>query len=595
MSIQQRVVLTSALFVACALVPVSSFAQLSFEALPIAQSGSGIGIIAHGDFNNDGREDLAVSNYYTTPTTGTVITGYQLYLSNGDGSYQTPGVTLPASVDAVGDFNGDGNLDFASFHSGTLFVYLGNGNGTFQGPQTVTTVTPFFLVAADMNHDGKTDLVAFSNGNPSTLQVWISNGNGSFSKGQTISLPNEAAIQGSNMITGDFDGDSKPDIALIRPAGNPSSTTVQVWYGDGAGHLGSPYTTTDPKKLNDENAFAADLNSDGRSDIIATLNTYSDGQIVNHPNLAVFTGNANRTMSYSEIVTSECPVNILVDDFNGDGVNDLLFEELTCTDPNLSTYMYVKLAKGSNSFDQKHLIEEDLYPPSGMFAVRTGLGTRPDVVFSATDARTFGQLAELINTTAGNFPGCGPSGFAEGVTVCEPGASVPSPVTFSVGAAGPTPMRTASVWADGKKVAEQLTHAFSTYSFLDASVPLAAGSHRITVIATGWDGSQLQKTVALTVAGGTSCAAPTTPGVNLCQPVGGSTVSSPVVVQATAKVTGTIVSTQLWVDGVKTYNAAGSTTLTTSVSLAAGTHRFAVIATNTTGTKWEQAVTATVQ
>ena len=56
-----------------------------------------------------------------------------------------------------------------------------------------------------------------------------------------------------------------------------------------------------------------------------------------------------------------------------------------------------------------------------------------------------------------------------------------------------------------------------------------------------------------------------------------------------------IVSTQLWVDGVKNYNAPGSTTLTTSVSLAAGTHRFAVIATNTAGQKWESAVNATVK
>ncbi|MGB7197936.1 MAG: Ig-like domain-containing protein, partial [Acidobacteriaceae bacterium] len=93
----------------------------------------------------------------------------------------------------------------------------------------------------------------------------------------------------------------------------------------------------------------------------------------------------------------------------------------------------------------------------------------------------------------------------------------------------------------------------------------------------------------------TLCNAPSTDGVNICSPASDSTVGSPVLVEATSKVTGTIVSTQLWVDGVKNFNAPGSDTLTTSVSLAAGTHRFAVIATNTAGQKWESTVSATVK
>jgi hypothetical protein len=91
------------------------------------------------------------------------------------------------------------------------------------------------------------------------------------------------------------------------------------------------------------------------------------------------------------------------------------------------------------------------------------------------------------------------------------------------------------------------------------------------------------------------CPAPASDGVNICLPAGGSSVSSPVLVEATAKVTGTIVSTQLWVDGVKKYSAVDSATLTTSVSLAAGAHRFAVLAVNTAGQKWENALNATVK
>jgi hypothetical protein len=97
-----------------------------------------------------------------------------------------------------------------------------------------------------------------------------------------------------------------------------------------------------------------------------------------------------------------------------------------------------------------------------------------------------------------------------------------------------------------------------------------------------------------TIGSTSSCAAPGSPGVNICKPVNGSTVASPVAVQASATVTGTISNMQLWVDGVKKFSNTGTTTLSTSVSLAAGSHRFTVIAVNTAGTKWQTVVNATV-
>lgn len=106
MSRKQRLTHLSALFIGCALLPVSSFAQLSFQPSQPAQISSASTVTFHGDFNKDGREDLIVTNDST-------IVDY-LYLSNGNGTYQAP-ITLPALVQAIGDFNGDGKLDYAIY------------------------------------------------------------------------------------------------------------------------------------------------------------------------------------------------------------------------------------------------------------------------------------------------------------------------------------------------------------------------------------------------------------------------------------------------------------------------------------------------
>jgi len=90
-----------------------------------------------------------------------------------------------------------------------------------------------------------------------------------------------------------------------------------------------------------------------------------------------------------------------------------------------------------------------------------------------------------------------------------------------------------------------------------------------------------------------NCTYPSSPGVNICSPSSGSTNLSPLQIKANATVTGTIRNTQLWVDSVKKYTS-NSNSLKTSISLAPGTHRIAVLALNTAGQIWEGAVNATV-
>jgi hypothetical protein len=82
--------------------------------------------------------------------------------------------------------------------------------------------------------------------------------------------------------------------------------------------------------------------------------------------------------------------------------------------------------------------------------------------------------------------------------VCSPTGSPTSPVAFHVGAAGQVPMRKVEVWVDGTKEVEQLD-GFSHYSFLDKSISLTPGSHKVTIFAAGWDNWLEEKTYTLSV------------------------------------------------------------------------------------------------
>lgn len=252
-------------------------------------------------------------------------------------------------------------------------------------------------------------------------------------------------------------------------------------------------------------------------------------------------------------------------------------------------------------FGAETSVYSSAYGALGLTALKSTQRTKPDLVGTQYTSPNPGSyppvtLYLLENSTTGSFPGCGTIKQAEGIHLCAPsGSMASSPVKFSISAAGPTPMRTVAVWADGKKVSEQLTHAFSNYSFLDQSLTLSAGTHAITIYGTGWDNTLQKKSFSLTVGTSGSCPAPSGYGVNVCSPVNGSTVHSPVQVTATAHIAGTLARMEIWANGVKKYTETSSTHFSNTLNLSAGTYRFDIYAVNTAGTKYETTVHATVQ
>jgi hypothetical protein len=120
--------------------------------------------MAEGDFNHDGKPDLALAN--GGEDTVSILIG------NGDGTFQ-PGVDYPINSFGfgivTGDFNGDGALDLAVTSNncntpasncvGTISLLFGNGDGTFQPRVDYPGGNyPTFLAAADLNNDGGSDL-----------------------------------------------------------------------------------------------------------------------------------------------------------------------------------------------------------------------------------------------------------------------------------------------------------------------------------------------------------------------------------------------------------------------------------------------------
>ncbi len=265
--------------------------------------------VAVGDFNGDGKLDLAVTNQGAGSLSGNV----SVLLGKGDGTFQAPvnyaADQSPVAV-AVGDFNGDGKLDLAVVNtdSNNISVLLGNGDGTFQAASNFgTQMSPRRLAVADFNADGKLDIVV-TNMASNTVSVLLGNGEGTFQSALDFpvgNLPQAVAV-------GDFNGDGKLD--LVVPVSGNNNGSVNVLLGNGDGTFQAAINNAGV--MSPVGVTVGDFNGDGKLDLAVADNSNS---------ARIFLGNGDGT--FRSAVTYDvgiAPISIALGDFNGDGKPDLV-------------------------------------------------------------------------------------------------------------------------------------------------------------------------------------------------------------------------------------------------------------------------------
>jgi hypothetical protein len=300
--------------------PASQFTP--FQSYPLANlndgnTGGTIGP-AIGDFNGDGRPDYAVP-----ANSGSVF----ILLGKGDGTF-TNGTTItttspfePTSV-VVGDFNGDGNQDLAVLSAngiGSVNVYLGNGDGTFGTPKNVKVATTNsgsrLLAVGDFDEDGIQDLVA-TNASLANVSVLLGNGDGTFQTAVPYSV-NTSGILGQgpwNVVVGDINQDGHQDLAVA----SDSAGSVSILQGNGDGTFQAVvYVPTGGTQVG--SVTLGDFDGDGFPDL-ATTSAPDDA-------VYVMINNGNNTIGFGaakKYTMGGSPYYLTVGDFNRDGSPDII-------------------------------------------------------------------------------------------------------------------------------------------------------------------------------------------------------------------------------------------------------------------------------
>jgi hypothetical protein len=288
--------------------------------------------LAAGDFNSDGKQDLAV-------TINSAQISLSLLSGNGDGTFSAP-VNFPnttgfdAPVIVATDLNNDGRLDLIIAHtlacftapcvaSDDLTIMLGNGNGTFQSRRMDVGIGMAEIAVGDFNRDGSKDLAI--PGSQARLFLLNGVGDGTFVQQPTLQLITENTFgrDGTDVDIGDFNRDGIQDL-VVAVSLNGSDTVILIGNGDGT--FRAPHIITEPQIRIPQYQAVADYNGDGSQDLALALGDGSSGL------MEILKGNGDGT--FQPLVLYDVPPDkssvggghIAAGDFNRDGRPDLALQ-----------------------------------------------------------------------------------------------------------------------------------------------------------------------------------------------------------------------------------------------------------------------------
>ena len=294
------------------------------------ESQSGFSAEVFADVNGDGNPDIVGIEFLNQGEEGVFIS-----LGNGGASFQPP-IPLPiaafgiASI-AAGDVNGDHKPDLvvATFTPGNgaqgIWVLPGNGDGTFQTPKLVASASQASSLAiADLNADGKPDLVFSSEDSHDDPEVSVALGAGDGTFGPAVAYP---AGRAGPIVIGDANGDGIPDIVTAG---------VTIWFGDGKGGFPTRRDVLlDTQDYPEESLIVTDFDGDGIADIVAVSGSETgDGSVIAGDALSVLFGLGRGTFAGPPVslvpnflASDEQLTAVAAADLDGDGIPDLVLAD----------------------------------------------------------------------------------------------------------------------------------------------------------------------------------------------------------------------------------------------------------------------------
>jgi hypothetical protein len=292
-----------------------------------------------GDFNGDGKKDVAKIVYNTVDSVSTY--SIATLLGNGDGTFQAATLTAtPGNADDpifIGDVNGDGKDDILMVHpfgndcqnvahrksvkpqddcGSSVDVLLSNGDGTFANPVNYVISGNDLAggLFVDFDGDGKLDILAFDNASPANVIELPGVGDGTFGTATTVTTLSGPAP--GQMIFADFNGDGKLDFAGF------SGNQIAVSLASGSGWAAPVLLTTSDGTYQSCFNTVGDLTGDSKPEIVS-VNCYE------YNTATIYVNNGDGTFApgvYYNLTGDQYqyPEEAAIADVNGDGNNDVV-------------------------------------------------------------------------------------------------------------------------------------------------------------------------------------------------------------------------------------------------------------------------------